>query len=157
MPPQPSYVIDTSSVLEWFVRTYPPSIFPGIKTSVESLIQAGRLVSPKAVLDEIKPGDDCHAWAKEPHGLFVDEAEQVQTAVRKLLAKHHNAQKPHKGISGADPFVIAMAQCGGSGWVVVSDEHPGTIDNKKIPFVCKAEGVTCIRFQELMRAEGWKF
>jgi hypothetical protein len=73
------------------------------------------------------------------------------------MARHHNAEKPHKGINGADPFVIAMALDGGTDWKVVSDEHPGSSENRKAPFVCKDEGVICITFQEMMLAEGWRF
>jgi hypothetical protein len=40
------YCIDTSSILLWFVDTYPPAIFPGLVTRMEELIDAGRLRSP---------------------------------------------------------------------------------------------------------------
>jgi hypothetical protein len=73
------------------------------------------------------------------------------------MARHHNPAKPQKGISGADPFVIAMAQVEGANCIVVADEHPGSLDNRKIPFVCNAEGVACITFQDLMLAEKWQF
>jgi hypothetical protein len=67
------YCIDTSSIFEWYIRRYPPSIFPSIPERIETLIAAGRLRAPKAVLDEIKPGDDCHRWAKAQTALFVEE------------------------------------------------------------------------------------
>jgi hypothetical protein len=106
-------------------------------------------------LDEIRPGDDCHQWAKGQADLFVEESIDVQRLVRRLLAAHHNPAKPLKGVSGADPFVIAMAI--DTGAVVVADEHPGSAENRKIPFVCNAEGVQCVTFQGLMRTEGWQF
>jgi hypothetical protein len=151
----PAYCIDTSSIILWFVETYPPTIFPGIATRVEGLIRAGRLRAPRAVLDEIKPGDDCHRWAKGQVDLFVEESTSVQRIVRRLMAAHHDPAKRHKGINGADPFVIAMAL--DTGATVVADEHPGSAENRKIPFVCRAEGIECIAFQQLMRAEGWRF
>lgn len=156
-PPTTIYSIDTSSIIKWYVEDYPPSIFEGLRDRVKGLIDVGRLRSPKTVFDEIKPGDDCHKWCKAETGLFVEELVSVQGIVRKLMADHHNASKPHKGISGADPFVIAMAKDGGAGWTVVADEHPGSADNRKIPFVCNAEGVKCISFQQMVAAEGWKF
>ena len=73
------------------------------------------------------------------------------------MATHHDQDKPHKGINGADPFVIAMAKAGGPHWIVVSDEHPGSPDNRKIPFVCNHEKVDCITFRDMMLAEGWQF
>ena len=157
MPSPPIYCIDTSSILEWYVRTYPPSILPNLPDRVEALISEGRLRSPKAVLDEIRPGDDCHKWAKAQAELFTEESVAVQRLVRQIMASHHNPAKPHKGISGADPFVIAMAKDGGARWVVVSDEHPGSLESRKIPFVCSRENVECIRFQDLMRREVGSF
>lgn len=151
------YCIDTSSILTWFVDIYPPAILPKLPARMESLAAAGRLRAPRAVLDEIKAGDDCHSWAKAQADLFIEESVAVQRAVRLIMAKHHNPAKPLKGISGADPFVIAMAATGGSHWTVVTDEHPGSAENRKIPFVCGAEGVKCTNFRGMMLAEGWQF
>lgn len=106
MAPPAVYCIDTSSIFEWFIRTYPPSILPGLPERMEALIAAGRLRSPKAVLDEIRSGDDCHAWAKAQIDLFIEEAASVQRIVKKLMANHHNSAKPHKGINGADPLLL---------------------------------------------------
>jgi hypothetical protein len=151
------YCIDTSSILVWFVDTYPPAIFPGLVTRMEELIDAGRLRAPRAVFDEIRSGDDCHAWAKAQTLLFLEETVAVQRAVRRLMATHHDPARPTKGISGADPFVIAMVSEGGASWSVVADEHPGSRENRKIPFVCAAEGVRCMNFRQMMLAEGWQF
>ena len=101
--------------------------------------------------------DDCHKWAKAQTSLFVEESSAVQQIVRQLMAKHHDPAKPHKGINGADPFVIAMAKDAGADWTVVADEHPGSLENRKIPFVCVQEGMSCTTFQGMMLAEGWKF
>ena len=72
-------------------------------------------------------------------------------------ATHHDKQKPHKGIGGGDPFVIAF----GKGRRRARDRRrrraPGSGENRKIPFVCNAEGVTCITFQQMILADGWKF
>jgi hypothetical protein len=146
-----------SSVFVWFVDTYPPTIIPGLITRMEELISAGRLRAPKAVFDEIRPGDDCHARAKAQTELFLEETVAVQRIVRRLMATHHDPARPTKGINGADPFVIAMARDGGAHWSVVADEHPGSLQNRKIPFVCNAEGVRCITFQQMMLVEGWQF
>jgi hypothetical protein len=151
------YCIDTSSILKWFVDTYPPAIFPGLVTRMENLIDAGRLRAPRAVFDEIRPGDDCHAWARAQTALFLEETVAVQRIVRQLMATHHDPARPTAGINGADPFVIAMASDGGPHWIVVTDEHAGSGENRKIPFVCNAERIRCLTFQQMMLAEGWQF
>jgi hypothetical protein len=158
MPSPHAYCLDTSSAIEWFVRTYTPAILPTLPARMEALIAADRLRSPKIVLDELSRVDDgCCKWAKAQTKLFLEESVGVQQVVRQLMATHRNPAKPHKGISGADPFVIALAKVTGSHCVVVADEHPGSLENRKIPFVCKAEGVPCITFQQLMLSEGWQF
>ena len=82
----------------------------------------------------------------------------MRRIVTKIMAAHHNREKPHKGIGGGDPFVARfLAKDGGAHWTVVADEHPGSAENRKIPFVRNAEGVTCITFQQMILAEGWKF
>jgi hypothetical protein len=151
------YCIDTSSIFEWYVRRYPPTIFPSLPGRIGALIEAGRLRAPRIVRDEIRPGDDCHLWAKAQTALFVEESVAVQRIVRQLMATHHNPARPLKGINNADPFVIAMAKDGGAGWVVVSDEHPGSPESRKIPYVCGVEGIRCITFQGMMQEEGWQF
>jgi len=153
----PVYCIDTSSVLVWFVETYPPTIFPGLLARVEGLIDAERLCAPKAVLDEIRPGDDCHKWAKAQTALFLEETVAIQRTLRQLMATHHDPSRPTKGITGADPFVVAMAKDAGRHCTVVADEHPGSRENRKIPFVCNHENVRCITFQKMMLDEGWQF
>jgi hypothetical protein len=158
MPPAlPVYCIDTSSILVWFVDTYPPTIFPGLLARMKALIDAGRLRSPKAVLDEIRPGDECHKWCKEQAALFLEEPVAVQRIVRQLMTAHHDPARPTKGISGADPFVIAMAKDTGPHCTVVADEHPGSRENRKIPFVCNAERVRWLTFQQMRLAEGGQF
>ena len=79
------YFIDTSSIFKWYIEVYPPTIFEGLQERVEELIRAGRLRSPKAVFDEIKPSDDCHTWAKGQTDLFVEETLTVQQIVRQLM------------------------------------------------------------------------
>lgn len=73
------------------------------------------------------------------------------------MGKYPNPQKPLKGINGADPFVIAMAKDGGAHWVVINEEKPGSIEHPKIPFVCNAESVQSMTFQQFMLAEKWQF
>jgi hypothetical protein len=158
MAPPQTYCLDTSSAIEWFVRHYGPAILPTLPARMEALIAADRLRSPRAVLDELsRIDDDCCKWAKAQTKLFLEESVEVQRVVRQLMATHQNPAAPHKGINGADPFVIALAKVTGGNCAVVSDENPGSLENRKIPFVCKAEGVRCITFQQLMLAEGWKF
>ena len=129
-----AYCLDTSSAIEWYVRTYKPAILPTLPARIEALIAADRLRSPKIVLDELNPiDDDCSKWAKAQTKLFLEESVEVQQVVRQLMATHQNPAKPHKGVNGADPFVIALAQVtrpalhGGGGrasWLAGKPQNP---------------------------------
>ena len=58
--------------------------------------------------------------------------------------------------SEGDPFVIATAQIHTA--IVVTGERPsGKLSKPKIPDVCQALGMRCIRILGLIQAEKWSF
>jgi hypothetical protein len=92
------------------------------------------------------------------HAVSVREGFRVdRPAGFEISPDNLNPARPTAGINGADPFVIAMASDGGPHWIVVTDEHAGSHENRKIPFVCNAERIRCLTFQQMMLAEGWQF
>jgi hypothetical protein len=152
-----TYSIDTSAMVDWWVRFYPPENFPTLVTHVEGLIAAGKLRACKEVLEELQRQDDALAeWAKNHPDLFVEVSDPVQEGVTMLMDKYFNAEKSDKGINGADPFVIGLAMTATPKLTVVSGEKPGSADNPKIPHVCGVEGVLHINFLGLIKAEGWQ-
>ncbi len=155
--PPPGYSIDTSALIDWWVRYYPPKAFKGLLTRVEELVDNGRLRSSIEVREECsKYDDELHRWTKTQSGLFVESDETIQRMVTKLLSKHYDP-KTDKGINGADPFVIAVALQASPHWAVVSAEHPGSLETQKIPWVCKHHDpiVQHMSFLEMVLAEGW--
>jgi hypothetical protein len=91
--------------------------------------------------------------------LFVDSSPEIQRVVAELMDAYYNPEKPDKGISGADPFVIGLAATRNPGpWIVVTGEKPGSAENPKIPWVCRQFQPTPIRhisFLELVLEEKW--
>ena len=155
------YSIDTSAFVDWWVRFYPPTAFTGLVPRMEQLIADGRLRSSREVRDELEvKNDDCFKWAKDQPDLFVDSDEAIQNVVAQLMGQYFNPAKPDKGIGAADPFVIGLAAVQNpKPWVVVTGEKPGSIENPKIPFVCKhfdPQPIRTISFLELIVEEGWK-
>ena len=74
------------------------------------------------------------------------------------MAQFQNPKKK-RGISGADPFLIARAILNGPNWYVVSSESPANGNahkNPNIPFVCEQLKVKHIRFLDMLRIEGWR-
>ena len=108
---------------------------------------------------EIK-NDACFQWVKKQPDLFVDSDVKIQNVVMQLMGQYFNPDKPEKGISGADPFVIGLAAVQNpTPWVVVTGEKPGTIENPKIPFVCKhlqPQPIRTISFLDLIVEENWQ-
>jgi uncharacterized protein DUF4411 len=152
-----SFCIDTSSLLEAWQRAYPPDRFPGIWERIEKLIEEGQLVAPDEVLHELERKDDeLLAWAKSKPKLFVPLDPFLQNAVTKILAKHAALVGSIPGRNQADPFVVALAQLRR---LTVITEEIGTkgLGRPKIPDVCKAEGIECLRLVDAFRRLGWKF
>jgi hypothetical protein len=147
-----------SALVDWWVRYYPPESFPSLVTHMEALIAAGHMRASRAVLDELeRQDDDLAKWAKAQQGFFIEDSEAVQDRVAYLVNKYFNEEKPEKGINGADPFVIGLAQsASNSPLTVISGEHAGSDQNPKIPWVCSKEGVPHINFLGLIKTEGWK-
>ena len=155
------YSIDTSAFVDWWVRYYPPVAFKGLVPRVEQLIADGRMRASREVRDELRvKNDPCFQWVKAQSGLFVDSDVEIQNVVTQLMGQYFDPNKPDKGIGGADPFVIGLAAVQSPNpWVVVTGEKPGSIENPKIPFVCKQfkpQPIRTISFLELIVEESWQ-
>ena len=152
------YSIDTSALVDGWVRYYPQANFPKLWQQIEGLVAAETLRAPLPVLWELeRQDDDLLAWAKAHKEFFVDPDEVVQAAVTELMDTYHDPEKPNKGIDGADPFVVALAQQGNPGLTVVSGEKPGSAENPKIPYVCGQLEVPHTNFLGLIQDQGWAF
>ncbi len=156
----PCYSIDTSALIDWW-EDYPPDIFLGLLPLMEKLVSEGRLRAVRPIRDEIQDSTEektLAKWCQAQSGFYVHEREEVQKAVTKIMTQFQTPKKT-KGISGADPFVIAQALLGGDMWHVVSSENPANGNahkNPNIPFVCKEISVDHLRFVDMLRKEGWQ-
>lgn len=151
------YSIDTSSIIEGWHRLYPPDVFPSVWPRLEAMAGNGDLAATEEVLTELgRQADDVHDWARHVPGLFVDIDEHVQSAVRRILTDHPRLVDTRRGRSGADPFVIALAQVNGC-TVVAEEGATGRIERPNIPDVCLALGIPCMNLLQMIRAEGWVF
>jgi hypothetical protein len=154
-----TYSFDTSALVDWWVRYYSPELLPSLKANVEAVITEGRFKASRYVLTELEQGgDELHEWAKlHKEEIFIEDDEDAQTIARSLIQKFSFAQHPKKGLTGADPFVIARAQLGNPVWTVVSGEKPTDANNPKIPYVCGQLNVPCLSFRQFWQNEGWSF
>lgn len=118
------------------------------------MIAAGQVAATELVLDELKRKDDeAYEWARARSQMFVPIDGAIQSVVRDILSNHPRLVDQRKGRSGADPFVIALAEINNAG--AVTDENLGSATKPHIPDVCKARGVRVLSVLELIQEEGW--
>ncbi len=137
-------------------RIYPKDVFPGAWELLDQLSDDGVLLSSDEVFEELKVQDDeVLEWAKKNFSIFIPLDEDVQMSASKILTTHANLVDLKRRKSGADPFVIGTAIV--KGCAVVTEERPsGGPRKSKIPDVCKAYQVKCIRILEMLRECGLK-
>lgn len=151
------YVIDTSALLDGWVRYYPPDVFPSLWSHLQEMITSRELLSPDEVLSELSQKDDAvYKWAKTNGGMFVPLDEEIQRATTEILAEFPRLVGAMKDRNRADPFVIAIAKAK-HGVVVTGERSTGTRDRPRIPNVCEYFGIGHRTLLELIREKGWTF
>jgi hypothetical protein len=151
------YSIDTSAILDGWVRYYPPDTFPGLWVRLEGLVDDGSLRATEEVLHELERKDDTvHGWLKERSHMFVPIDNEIQPAVAAILSRFERLVDTRKNRSAADPFVIALAQIEGC-IVVTGESATNNLAKPHIPDVCAALGIQPISLLQLIRMEGWVF
>lgn len=151
------YVIDTSALLDGWVRNYPPDVFPSLWLHLEEMIKAQELLAPDEVLLELSQKDDeVHKWGKVNSAMFVPLDEDVQNATQEILIQFPRLVGAMKDRNRADPFVIALAKVKGA-IVVTGEKSRGTEDRPRIPNVCDHFGIGHRTLLQLIRDNGWTF
>lgn len=93
-----SYCIDTSAILDGWVRYYPIDVFPGLWANLDELIQTDRLATSDEVLRELEAKEDeALRWAKGRPALFVPLDEDIQRATSEILAAFRTMVDTMKG------------------------------------------------------------
>ena len=152
-----TYSIDTSGILRGWRRSYPPSIFASLWDDIALLISEGELRATDRVKAELERKDDeVLEWSDGQAGFFVPLDDAIQLAASKIIESHPRLLDSRPGRSGADPFVIALAEI--HGCTVVTDEAAtNSTKRPNIPDVCRARNVRCIGLLDLFRECSWKY
>ena len=151
------YSIDTSAILDAWVRGFPPDVMPGLWKQLEELIDNGQLIATEEVLYELeKKEDDAYEWAKNHENVFILTDERIQLAVIEILRDHKKLIDTRKNRSGADPFVIALAKVEGCN-VITGEKPTNRRERPHIPDVCRDLGIPCINILQLCRVQKWVF
>jgi len=151
------YSIDTSAILDGWVRYYPPDVFPNLWQNLDELINIGELRATEEVLSELgKIDDKVYNWAKDRSQLFVPIDKGIQQVVSEISQNYKGLVDAGSHRSYADPFVIALALINKS--CVITGEHlTSNIEKPKIPDVCRGLGIRYVNLLGLIREQGWVF
>ena len=150
------YCLDTSALIEAWVRLYSPDVFPTYWVKLEGAIQRKILISVDNVLDEIKmKDDDLQKWAKQQNDLFLPIDEDVQSKVGEIMTAFPKFVDTRPK-NMADPFVIALAKVK-KAVVVTEEKRPGTEKRPTIPFVCNKLQIKYIPILDMIRELEWSF
>ncbi|MGD0165891.1 MAG: DUF4411 family protein [Gaiellaceae bacterium] len=151
------YSIDSSSLIRGWREVYPFEHFSSLWTrDLPGLIEKGVLRASEEIRIELSRQDDeLLAWAEEYPDLFVPIDEATQFEVKDILAAHSSlVERAGARRSGGDAFVIALARLNGCAVVTEEASKP---TQPRIPDVCEALGVPCVRFVTLIREENFQY
>ena len=152
-----NYSVDTSSILDAWRRYYPPDIFPALWTNLDQLIASGSLRATDEVRIELeRKVDEVLAWAAGRVGFFVELDNRIQRTVTNILSRHPKLLDTRSNRSGADPFVIALAQIENCA-VVTGERLTNSLARPNIPDVCRDLGIRSLNILELIREQNWHF
>jgi hypothetical protein len=146
------YCLDSGVFINSWQKHYPPEVFPCVWDCFQTLITSKIAIIPRAVYEELeKERDDVFNWVKwHAETLIADPDEDVIQSLRVIMKDHGRLVDTKKHRSIADPWVIAHAQAAGA--AVVTEENESNGKSPKIPDVCNALGIPCMRTVELLRA-----
>jgi hypothetical protein len=152
------YSLDTSALIEGWVRTYPINNFPGVWEKLSELIEHGEAKATDEVLRELeRQDDDLTAWCRQQRNLFVDIDNAIQLVVTEILGDYPRIIESGGRRSGADPFVIALAKINNA-TVVTAEQRTNNLDGRvRIPDVCNFMSIRCIPLLNLITEERWIF
>lgn len=152
------YSIDTSAIIEGWIRDFPPDVAPHAWMKIEESIDDGVLVASEEVLIELeKKHDKVYEWACKRKHMFIPTDEKIQEAVRSILRNHKRLIDTRTSRSGADPFVIALALVERLSVVTAENLSSSLGRRPKIPDVCEALGIRWLNMVELFREQAWHF
>lgn len=156
-----SYSFDTSALMDWHARFYPPDIFPSLESHLVQLIAAGRLRAVQLVQEEVRAvgTPDLQHWIRSQKGLFVTMSVEIQRAGAEIERQYPDLMDERGLHESADAYVIAFARLT-DGVVVTQETSAAEKRNPKkrhfIPDVCRDLGVTCVNLLGMMRREHWR-
>ena len=151
------FSIDTSGILDAWVRHYPPDVFPAIWSHMDIAAKNGEIfLIDEVVLELGRKADDVYDWVIQRETMIVSISKEIQIHLAEIMSKYGRLVDTKRNRSGCDPWVIALAKSRGL-TVVTAEKASGNLTKPKIPDVCKDLGISCIEIIDFFRTQGWKW
>ena len=158
-----AFLLDTNTLIQGKNEAYGFDICPGFWDFIKSEHEAGNLYSIKQVGDELKNGkDELAKWARsQGSGFFLPFDTEAAAAMTEVVTwvegKDFTDTAKRKFYRSADQYLISFAKA--HGHTLVSHEvlNREQKNNVKIPVVCEAVQVPCVRTYDWLRSRGAKF
>jgi hypothetical protein len=153
--------MDTSSFVNLHLWR-PARQHPQVWRLFESLIEEERLISPRAVLEEIAAREDALIkWARRHKSMFKKTTPALIRRVQEILKRFPDLVDPNAPDGTADPFVVALALEEQSTTlaekIIVITEEKYAPGRTRIPHVCQAYGLKYLTVHQLFLFEAWEF
>ena len=158
-----AYLLDANILIQAKNEYYGFDLCPGFWDWLDQQNQAGNVFSIAAVKEEIEKGNDELAqWAKDrDSGFFLPVDDRTSGAMAAVSgwvqAGDFRDDAKRVFLAGADPWLIACALAHND-TVATHEVHVDVEKRKvKIPTVCRALNVDCVRTFEMLKAEQARF
>ncbi len=158
-----AFLLDTNTLIQAKNDYYAFGLCPGFWDWLTSANATGTVHSIEPVLTEIRDGnDDLTDWANaRPPSFFrqVDAAAvaQLPRVVQWVQAADFREDAKREFLAKADPILIAYALAHGCTLATHEIHIEGERRKVKIPTVCRALGVNCVRTFQMLTSEGVRF
>lgn len=158
-----AYLLDTNILIQAKNDYYAFDICPGFWDWLRRSNEQGILHSIRPVLEELRvQEDELTAWANEQTPDFflpLDEAAvaQISRITRWVQSEDYRDDAKREFLATADPLLIAYAAAHDLTVVTHEIHSQGSRRKVKIPTVCRALHISCIRTFQMLSNEDAHF
>jgi hypothetical protein len=157
------FLLDSDTLIQAKNEYYGFDLCPGFWDWLDRKSEEGVVASVQPILKELSGGnDELKTWAETRSAAFFKEVDQAavdraQQIVGWVMAQNFRPDAKQRFLSGADSLLIAYALAHGHTVATHEVHREGERRNVKIPAVCSAFNVPCVRLVHLLREQGARF
>ncbi len=158
------YLLDTNTLIQAKNEYYGFEVCPGFWDWIDAENARGGVISIEPVLDELRDGaDELTEWANDrAKQLFLpvdeDTVNAFPTVANWVNEFDFKEAAKRDFLAKADPILIAYAMSHDDVTLATHEVHiEGERKKVKIPTVCRALGVSCIRTFRMLRNANAQF